>query len=100
MFAEGYISEYVRDIVGSTSVSVVDKAQLLLNTITDRVKTDPPAYNGFVDIISKEGIWASCYLDGFQKVREELSIEASLLENCCSHAVEIDSEESLQIKVR
>ncbi len=86
MFAKGYISEYVRDIVGSTSVSGVDKAQRLLNTITDRVKTDPLAYNGFVDIIKKEGIWTSCYLDEFQKAYEEPSSEV-LLGNCCSHAV-------------
>ncbi len=89
MFAKGYISEYVRDIVGSTSVSRVDKAQQLLNTITDRVKTDPPAYHGFVDIIKKEGIWTSCYLDEFQKAYEETSSEV-LSGNCCSHAVETE----------
>ena len=84
MFAEGYISEYVRDIVGATSVSGVDKAQQLLNTITDRVKTDPLAYNGFVEIIRNEGTWACCYLERLQKVYEELSLEAQQIEEQCS----------------
>ena len=83
MFGEGYISEYVRDIVGSTSVSGVDKAQQLLNTITDRVKTDPLAYNGFVEIIRNEGTWACCYLEQLQKVYEELSLEAQQIEEQC-----------------
>ncbi len=74
MFTEGYISEYVRDIVGGTSVFGVDKAQQFLNTITDRVKTDPLAYNGFVKIIRNEGTWACCYLELLQKVYEELSL--------------------------
>ncbi len=82
MFAEGYISEYVRDIVGDTSVSKVDKAQLLLNTITDRVKTDPLAYHGFVEIIRNEGTWASCYLERLQKIYEEL--KAQQIEEQCS----------------
>ncbi|XP_064381914.1 uncharacterized protein LOC135330889 isoform X3 [Halichondria panicea] len=84
MFAEGYISEYVRDSVGDTSVSKVDKAQLLLNTITDHVKTDPLAYHGFVEIIRKEGTWASCYLERLQNVYEELSLEARQIEEQCS----------------
>ncbi len=90
MFAEGYISEYVRDSVGDTSVSKVDKAQQLLNTITDRVKTDPLAYNGFVEIIRNEGTWACCYLEQLQKVYEELSLEAQQIEQCSS-----DSDDSL-----
>ncbi len=81
MFAEGYISEYVRDIVGATSVYGVDKAQQLLNTVTDR---NPLAYNGFVKIIRNEGTWACCYLERLQKVYEELSLEAQQIEEQCS----------------
>ncbi len=84
MFAKGYISEYVRDNVGDTSVSKVDKAQLLLITITDRIKTDPLAYHGFVEIIRNEGTWASCFIERLQKVFKELSLEAQKIEEQCS----------------
>ncbi len=101
MFAEGYISEYVRDSVGDTSVSKVDKAQMLLNTITDRVKTDPLAYNGFVEIIRNEGTWACCYLERLQNAYKKLSLEArQIKEQCSSDSDDQNIYEELSLEAR
>ncbi|XP_064403627.1 uncharacterized protein LOC135349078 [Halichondria panicea] len=58
MFAEEFISEYIRDLTGPTGNKAdVEKAQILVNTMTDYVKANPRSYYKFIKLLEKEGPW-------------------------------------------
>ncbi len=58
MFAEEFISEYIRDLTGPTGNKAdVEKAQILVNTMTDQVKANPRFFYKFIKLLEKEGPW-------------------------------------------
>ncbi len=64
MFAEEFISEYIRDLTGPTSNKAdVEKAQILVSTMTDQVKANPRFYYKFIKLLAKEGPWTKLCIE-------------------------------------
>ncbi len=63
LFAEEYIGENTRDHIGpSSKLSDVDRAQIVVDLITDQVRADPSMYNNFITLLEKEGAWVDSFL--------------------------------------
>ena len=64
MFAEEFISEYIRDLTGPTSNKAdVEKAQILVSTMTDQVKANPRFYYKFIKLLQREGPWTKLCIE-------------------------------------
>ena len=72
MFAAGFLSENQRDRVSATGgITDVDKAQILVNAMTDQVKMNPEAYHKFIDLLKEKAgesdIWVTPYLEKIER---------------------------------
>ncbi len=55
-FAEECIGETTRDLIGpSSKTSDVERAQILVDLMTDQVRADPSMYMKFIALLEKEG---------------------------------------------
>ena len=78
LFAEGYVSPYQFDLVGpSSKMSDVEKAQLLVTAMTDRVKANPANFDALLALVRKEGTWVECYLAEVEKIYQVVNEEST-----------------------
>ena len=80
LFSNGYLSQYQYDLIGPTSkMSDIEKAQILVTAMTDRVKALPANFHVLLAVLNKEGSWVECYLDEIEEnyriVNEQLISE-------------------------
>ena len=59
LFARNFLAPNVRNFVNDRMVSETEKAQRLVDTMTDRIQHFPDSFNDFVQILEKEGPWTS-----------------------------------------
>ena len=59
LFARNFLAPNVRNFVNDRMVSETEKAQKLVDTMTDRIQHYPSSFNDFVQILEKEGPWTS-----------------------------------------
>ena len=59
LFSKGYISPEVRNQARNASTTKGEKAQLLADTLIDRIEQNPSVFHGFIKIISEDGPWAN-----------------------------------------
>ena len=58
LWAQGMMSEDIREELSEPSLTRRFKATLLVNTLTERIKDFPVDYHKFVKIVKKLGPWA------------------------------------------
>ena len=59
LFARNFLAPNVRNFVNDRMVSETEKAQRLVDTMTDRIQHFPDSFNDFVDVLEKEGPWTN-----------------------------------------
>ena len=59
LFARNFLAPNVRNFVNDRMVSETEKAQRLVDTMTDRIQHFPDSFNDFLQILEKEGPWTS-----------------------------------------
>ena len=59
LFSKGYISPEVRNQARNTAITKGERAQLLADTLIDRIEQNPSVFHGFIKIISEDGPWAN-----------------------------------------
>ena len=59
LFARNFLAPNVRNFVNDRMVSETEKAQRLVDTMTDRIQHFPDSFNDFIDVLEKEGPWTS-----------------------------------------
>ena len=59
LFSRNFLAPSVRNFVHDRMVSETEKAQKLVDTMTDRIQHFPSSFNDFVEILKKEGPWTS-----------------------------------------
>ena len=57
LFARNFLAPNVRNFVNDRMVSETEKAQRLVDTMTDRIQHFPDSFNDFIDVLEKEGPW-------------------------------------------
>ena len=57
LFARNFLAPNVRNFVNDRMVSETEKAQRLVDTMTDRIQHFPDSFNDFIDVLEKEGSW-------------------------------------------
>ena len=82
LFSEKHLSPYKYNLVGPTSkMSDIEKAQLLVTAMTDRVKAKPSNFHALLALLRKEGPWVDCYLEeveeNYQVVTEQTTKDSS-----------------------
>ena len=82
LFSEEHLSPYKYNLVGPTSkMSDIEKAQLLVTAMTDRVKAKPSNFHALLALLKKEGSWVECYLEeveeNYQVVTEQTTKDSS-----------------------
>ena len=55
LFEKGYIPSEVKYKATTDGIPIDRKAQILLDTVVDKVELDPSVYHGFMDILKSEG---------------------------------------------
>ncbi len=55
LFAEGYITETVRDYTRTDGIQNLKKAQQLVDSVSDGIKTNPNIFYGFIAILEAKG---------------------------------------------
>ena len=118
LFARHFLAPNVRNFVNDRMVSETDKAQRLVDTMTDRIQHYPNSFNDFIDVLEKEGPWTNdmvkelrdlykaktvCVVDGDQ-LSDDVSSEdsfhtaASELDEVCRVSLAPKSIASLQLE--
>ena len=59
LFARNFLAPNVRNFVNDRMVSETEKAQRLVDTMTDRIQHFPDSFNDFLQILEKEGPWTN-----------------------------------------
>ena len=59
LFARNFLAPNVRNFVNDRMVSETEKAQRLVDTMTDRIQHFPDSFNDFIDVLEKEGPWTN-----------------------------------------
>ena len=59
LFARNFLAPNVRNFVNDRMVSETEKAQRLVDTMTDRIQHFPDSFKDFMDVLEKEGPWTS-----------------------------------------
>ena len=68
LFSGEHLSPYQYDCIGPTSkMSDIEKAQLLVTAMIDRVKAKPSNFHALLALLKKEGSWVECYLGRLKK---------------------------------
>ncbi len=63
LFENEYIGETTRDQIGPFSkMSVVERAQILVDLMTDQVRADSSMYDKFIILLEREGPWVNSFL--------------------------------------
>ena len=57
LFARNLLAPNVRNFVNDRLVSETEKAQRLVDTMTDRIQHSPNSFKVFIDVLEKEGSW-------------------------------------------
>ena len=82
-FAEEYIGETTRDLIGpSSKTSDVERAQILVDLMTDQVRADPSMYMKFITLLEKEGPWVELFLKNIKQTYSSASLEFRLSMSC------------------
>ena len=82
LFSGEHLSPYQYDCIGPTSkMSDIEKAQLLVTAMIDRVKAKPSNFHALLALLKKEGSWVECYLkeveEKYQVVTEQTTKDSS-----------------------
>ena len=89
LFEKGYIPPSVRTYVTTDAIPNDKKAQMLVDTVIDKVGVDPSVFHGFMSILKSEGPWADSIVE---QLEEAFKTEQALAD--CDHSSE-DSFHSL-----
>ncbi len=82
-FAEEYIGETTRDLIGpSSKTSDVERAQILVDLMTDQIRADPSMYIKFITLLEKEGPWVELFLKNVKQTYSSASLEFCLSMSC------------------
>ena len=73
LFGKGYIGETTRDRIGpSSKLSDIERAQTLVDLMTDQVRAKPSVYNNFVTLLEDEGSWVDSFLNNVKQTYSSL----------------------------
>ena len=67
-FQKGYVPPAVRDYVRTHGIPDSEKAQKLVDTLSDKVELDPNIFHGFMNFLKHEGPWADTIVEKLEEI--------------------------------
>ena len=89
LFEKGLVPSSLCHYVHTLAIPNEDKVRKLIDTLIDKVESDPSVYHGFLSILKNKGPWADSIVE---QLEEAFKAEQALVD--CDHSSE-DSYHSL-----